>query len=101
VRISRSPRSPSAERSAYAEKLGLTQEALADAADLDATFIRGLERGIANPTWDAADRIARALGSPYTNSPAQPMSWRPATADQPAGRYGASIDSETMDRSET
>jgi len=44
------------------EELGLTQEALADAAQLDATFIRGLERGIANPTWDAADHVARALG---------------------------------------
>jgi transcriptional regulator with XRE-family HTH domain len=44
------------------EEIGLTQEALADAADLDATSIRGLERGIANPTWDVADRIARALG---------------------------------------
>ena len=44
------------------EQVGLTQEALADAADLDPTSIRGLERGIANPTWDVADRIARALG---------------------------------------
>jgi len=44
------------------EEVGLTQEALADAADLDATFIRGLERGIANPTWDATDRVSRALG---------------------------------------
>ena len=44
------------------EEIGLTQEALADAADLDSTSIRGLERGIANPTWDVADRIARALG---------------------------------------
>ncbi len=43
-------------------EIGLTQEALADAADLDATSIRGLERGISNPTWDVADRIARALG---------------------------------------
>ncbi|HEY3830144.1 MAG TPA: helix-turn-helix domain-containing protein [Solirubrobacteraceae bacterium] len=44
------------------EEVELTQEALADAADLDATFIRGLERGIANPTWDVADRVSRALG---------------------------------------
>jgi transcriptional regulator with XRE-family HTH domain len=44
------------------EEIGLTQEALADAADLDATSIRGLERGIANPTWDVVDRTARALG---------------------------------------
>jgi len=42
--------------------MGLTQEALADVADLDPTSIRGIERGIANPTWDVADRIARALG---------------------------------------
>jgi transcriptional regulator with XRE-family HTH domain len=44
------------------EETGLSQEALADAADLDATSIRGLERGIANPTWDVADRVSRALG---------------------------------------
>ena len=44
------------------EEIGLTQEALADAADLDPTSIRGVERGVANPTWDVADRIARALG---------------------------------------
>ena len=44
------------------EEVGLTQEALADAADLDPTFVRGLERGIANPTWDVADRVSRALG---------------------------------------
>jgi transcriptional regulator with XRE-family HTH domain len=44
------------------EAIGLTQEALADATELDATSIRGLERGIANPRWDTADRIARALG---------------------------------------
>jgi transcriptional regulator with XRE-family HTH domain len=44
------------------EEIKLTQEALADAADVDPTSIRGLERGVSNPTWDVADRIARALG---------------------------------------
>jgi transcriptional regulator with XRE-family HTH domain len=44
------------------EETGLSQEALADAADLDATSVRGLERGTSNPTWDVADRVARALG---------------------------------------
>jgi DNA-binding XRE family transcriptional regulator len=44
------------------EEADITQEALADTADLDPTSIRGLERGIANPTWDVADRTARALG---------------------------------------
>ncbi len=41
---------------------GLSQEALADAAMVDERTIRGIERGTANPTWDVADRIARALG---------------------------------------
>lgn len=44
------------------EEIGLSQEAVADTADVDATSIRGLERGIANPTWDVADRVSRALG---------------------------------------
>lgn len=44
------------------EEIGLTQEALAHAADLDPTSIRGLERGVANPTWDVASRVAGALG---------------------------------------
>lgn len=44
------------------EEIRMTQESLADLADLDATSIRGIERGVANPTWDVADRIARGLG---------------------------------------
>lgn len=44
------------------EEIGLTQEALAYAADLDPTSVRGLERGVSNPTWDVAGRVARALG---------------------------------------
>jgi DNA-binding XRE family transcriptional regulator len=43
---------------------GLTQEKLADAAGVDDTTIRGIEGGIANPTWYVADGIARALGWP-------------------------------------
>jgi transcriptional regulator with XRE-family HTH domain len=46
------------------EEIGMTQEGLADAANMDPTSIRGLERGVANPSWAAADRIARALGLP-------------------------------------
>lgn len=44
------------------EEIGLSQEAVADAANVDATSMRGLERGVANPTWDTADRVSRALG---------------------------------------
>lgn len=46
------------------EEIGMTQERLADAAELDVTLIRGLERGVANPSWAAADRVARSLGMP-------------------------------------
>jgi transcriptional regulator with XRE-family HTH domain len=45
----------------HREERGLPQEALADIA-VDPTSTRGFECGIANPIWDVADRIARALG---------------------------------------
>lgn len=41
---------------------GLKQEALADAAGISVRRLREIEAGKANPTWDVADRIARALG---------------------------------------
>jgi transcriptional regulator with XRE-family HTH domain len=63
VRISESPQVALGRAIRFRrEERGLTQEALADATNLDVTSVRGLERGIANPTWDVADRIARALG---------------------------------------
>lgn len=43
---------------------GLRQEDLADAAEIDETTVRGIEGGVANPSWDVVDRIARALGWP-------------------------------------
>jgi transcriptional regulator with XRE-family HTH domain len=81
------------------EEAGLTQEDLADAANLDATSVRGLERGIANPTWNVADRVARALGLPLhelalraaelETSDRRPIDrplrrGRPSTNDQPS-----------------
>jgi transcriptional regulator with XRE-family HTH domain len=45
-------------------EVDLTQEELADTAEVDVTTIRGIEGGIGNPTWDRADRIARALKCP-------------------------------------
>ena len=68
------------------EEIKLTQEALADAADLDPTSVRGLERGVGNPTWDVADRVARALGLALHGSPAELTSWRPTIDDQPISR---------------
>jgi len=41
---------------------GLSQEALADAAGLDRTYISGIERKVKNPTITVVDRIAVALG---------------------------------------
>jgi transcriptional regulator with XRE-family HTH domain len=47
---------------ALREERGLSQERLAEAADVDDTYISGLERGLRNPTLLTIDRIARALG---------------------------------------
>ncbi|WP_117196065.1 helix-turn-helix domain-containing protein [Rhizobium terrae] len=42
---------------------GLSQEALADRAGIDRTYISSLERSVYNPTIDIVDRLAKALGS--------------------------------------
>ncbi len=41
---------------------GLSQEALADKADLDSTYISGIERGVRNPSLLSIVRLAKALG---------------------------------------
>jgi transcriptional regulator with XRE-family HTH domain len=43
------------------EAAGLSQEALAEKADLDRTYISGIERGTRNPTILSASRVATAL----------------------------------------
>ena len=43
---------------------GFTQERLADKADLDPTYISGIERGLRNPTLLIIVRLAKALGVP-------------------------------------
>ncbi len=49
------------------EKLGLSQEALADAAGVHVTHLGGVERGVRNPNYATLVRIAGALGvSPGT-----------------------------------
>lgn len=40
---------------------GISQEELAQAANLHPTYVSMLERGIRNPTLDVAERIANAL----------------------------------------
>lgn len=44
------------------ERKALTQEKLAAKADLDPTYISGIERGVRNPSILSMVRIATALG---------------------------------------
>lgn len=46
------------------EKRELSQEALAEIADLDRTYVGGLERGERNATLGSILRIAKALKTP-------------------------------------
>ncbi|WPZ35518.1 helix-turn-helix transcriptional regulator [Thalassobaculum sp. OXR-137] len=43
--------------------LRLSQEELADRAEMDRTYVSGIERGTRNPTLDVLQRVADALGS--------------------------------------
>jgi transcriptional regulator with XRE-family HTH domain len=43
------------------EEQGLSQEQLAELADIDRTYISMIERGKRNPTLEVAERIAVAL----------------------------------------
>ena len=44
------------------EDLAVSQEAFADACEIDRTYISGIERGRRNPTIAVVARIADALG---------------------------------------
>ena len=45
------------------EEVNYSQEKLAEKADLDQTYISGIERGIRNPGIKNVARIAKALGT--------------------------------------
>ncbi|MEW6301825.1 MAG: helix-turn-helix transcriptional regulator [Verrucomicrobiota bacterium] len=45
------------------EAKALTQETLAEKADLDPTYISGIERGVRNPSVLSIIRIAKALST--------------------------------------
>lgn len=47
----------------YRTKLGISQEELAFKAEMDRTYISGVERGIRNPTYISLITIASALES--------------------------------------
>ncbi len=46
------------------EGKGWSQEKLAELAELDRTYISGIERGLRNPTVAVVQRIADAFGVP-------------------------------------
>ena len=43
------------------KELGLSQEELADMADIDRTYASQIERGVANPSLEVLYRVARSL----------------------------------------
>lgn len=43
------------------KELGLSQEKLADMADIDRTYASQIERGVANPSLEVLYRVARTL----------------------------------------
>ena len=45
------------------EKLGLSQEDVAERADVDRTYISILERGLKSPTLETLEKICAALGT--------------------------------------
>ena len=45
------------------ERKKLTQEKLAEKADLDPSYLSGIERGVRNPSILSVVRIAKALGT--------------------------------------
>jgi transcriptional regulator with XRE-family HTH domain len=47
-------------------RAGLSQEALAFAADIDRTYVSQLERGIANPSIQVLQHVADAVGKELT-----------------------------------
>jgi transcriptional regulator with XRE-family HTH domain len=49
------------------ERKKLTQEKLAEKANLDPSYISGIERGIRNPSILSIVRIANALGTTFSN----------------------------------
>jgi transcriptional regulator with XRE-family HTH domain len=59
---------------------GLTQEKLAEAASLHHTYVSLIERGIANVSLDAAQRLAVALDTPASTLVREAEAESPFTA---------------------
>lgn len=53
---------------------GLSQESLAVDANVDRTYVSGIERGTFNPTLDLLERVAAALGVDLVDLVSEPAS---------------------------
>jgi transcriptional regulator with XRE-family HTH domain len=49
------------------QKVGVSQEELADRAEIDRTYVSGIERGVRNPTIAIVARLAEQLGTTAAN----------------------------------
>jgi transcriptional regulator with XRE-family HTH domain len=45
-------------------KIGLSQEDLADQAEVHRTYVSQVERGVTNPSIDSMEKLAKALNKP-------------------------------------
>lgn len=45
------------------EKLGMSQEEVAERADVDRTYVSILERGLKSPTLETLEKVCEALGT--------------------------------------
>ena len=65
---------------------GLSQESLAVDADVDRTYVSGIERGTFNPTLDLLERLAAALGVDLVDLVSKPASDQPPEPLRPGRR---------------
>lgn len=47
---------------AVRERVGKTQEQVANVASMHATYVSDIERGARNPSWEAVARLAKGMG---------------------------------------
>ena len=67
-------------------KRGLSQERLALDAEVDRSYVGGLERQAENPTVDVLDRLAATLEVPLSEFFKKPRSGAPPPKPLPSGR---------------
>ncbi|MFB6463049.1 helix-turn-helix domain-containing protein [Bradyrhizobium tunisiense] len=74
----------------YRVERGLSQEQLAVDADLDRTYISGLERGLENPTVLVLDSLAKALSIHISDLFRVPARGEKAPKPLASGRHASS-----------